>query len=70
MGSSIVTERYRLTRWVDRRSPADEIAVELYDLDASGEAQNLADDPRHAAARRALADRLAAGWRGEQRPRL
>ena len=60
MGYSIVTETHRLTRWVDRASPDQEIAVELYDHRADPhETRNVASDPAHAKERSELLTRLA-----------
>jgi iduronate 2-sulfatase len=64
MGYSVVTETHRLTRWVDRRDPAHEIALELYDHEKDpGEARNVAADPAYAKVRTELIALLAEGIR-------
>lgn len=65
MGYSLATDRYRFTRWVERKNPSNVIAFELYDHETDpGENVNVASDSRYkeaVAELSALADR---GWQG------
>lgn len=65
MGYSMRTDRYRFTRWVERKDPKKVVAVELYDHETDpAENVNVAGDAQFAKAvaeLNALADR---GWRG------
>ncbi|HEX4150518.1 MAG TPA: sulfatase [Pirellulales bacterium] len=63
MGYSMRTDRYRFTRWVDRRDHAKLDAVELYDEQADPqENDNIAGDPRHAELVAQLTQQWLAGW--------
>jgi arylsulfatase A-like enzyme len=65
MGYSMRTERYRYTRWVDRKDPARVDSVELYDHQSDPrENVNLAGNPAHAALLKQLEAQAAGGWRG------
>ena len=65
MGYAMHTDRYRLTRWVQRSDPEQVDAVELYDLqDDPDEYRNVADDPARAETLKALTEQWKAGWRG------
>jgi arylsulfatase A-like enzyme len=64
MGYSLRTDRYRLTRWVDRKNPDKLMAIELYDHQTDpSENQNVANDPAQAETIKQLSGQLAAGWR-------
>ncbi len=59
MGYSMRTDRYRLTRWVERDDPEKAVAVELYDhRNDPGENVNVAADPANAALVEQLTARL------------
>lgn len=63
MGYSIVTERYRLTRWLTREASPAQVALELYDRETdAGETHNAAGEPRYLSIQAELTARLAAGW--------
>jgi arylsulfatase A-like enzyme/6-phosphogluconolactonase (cycloisomerase 2 family) len=65
MGYSIRTDRYRLTRWIDRDDPEKVLAIELYDHQTDpAENENVANNPANAAVVKELTERLQAGWRG------
>jgi arylsulfatase A-like enzyme len=65
MGYSLRTERYRLTRWVDRKDPDKLMAVELYDhQNDPAENQNIVANPAQAETLKQLTEQLAAGWKG------
>lgn len=57
MGRSIRTPNWRYTEWSDLMGKL--VGTELYE---ASEAQNLANDPRHAALVKELAGQLKAGW--------
>lgn len=57
MGRSIRTPDWRYTEWSDLKGKL--VGTELYE---AGEAQNLANDPQHAALVKELAGQLKAGW--------
>jgi hypothetical protein len=60
MGYTMRTDRYRFTKWVDRKDPAKVAAVELYDHQKDPqENTNIAADP---AASKVVA-KLDAQWR-------
>ena len=64
MGYTMRTDRYRLTRWVRLDDPSHVEAVELYDHQADpDENRNVAEDPAHAEALKALTAQAEAGWR-------
>ena len=68
MGYSMRTDRYRLTRWVERDDPSKTAAVELYDHQTDPrEDQNIAGRPEHATLVKELTAKLDAGWK-EARP--
>ncbi|MEZ0386898.1 MAG: sulfatase, partial [Verrucomicrobium sp.] len=65
MGYSMRTDRYRLTRWVDRNNPTQVTAVELYDHQTDPQENiNIAADPRHADLVKQLTTQWEKGWRG------
>ena len=69
MGYSIVTERFRLTRWVDRATLEREVAVELYDHSKDpAEMQNVANVPAYAAVVKRLKQELLRGWKAVPQP--
>lgn len=65
MGYTMRTDRYRLTRWVDRKDHSKVDAVELYDekLDPQ-ENVNVADDPKNAKVLAELTEMWMKGWQG------
>lgn len=64
MGYTMRTDRYRLTRWLRRDDPSHVEAVELYDHQADpDENRNVAEDPAHADALKALTVQAESGWR-------
>jgi arylsulfatase A-like enzyme len=68
MGSSMVTRRYHYVEWYPwddaTKTAGDQVAVELYDLDADPEENiNLAARPDRAATIRDLSAKLEAGWK-------
>lgn len=65
MGYSMRTDRYRLTRWVERQNPSKVTAVELYDhQNDPQENTNLAADPKLAEVLAQLTTQWEKGWRG------
>ena len=69
MGYSMRTDRYRLTRWVDRDNHEKVDAVELYDHHTDPqENQNVAADPAHSETLKQLTQQLLVGWRGAKPP--
>ena len=65
MGYSLTDGRYRLTRWVDRKTPTEVVAAELYDHHYDpAENENVAADPRNADAVKRLTALAERGWRG------
>jgi len=65
MGYSMRTDRYRLTRWVERGNPTNVDAVELYYHQADPqENENVAGQPANAALLRELTAQALRGWRG------
>lgn len=65
MGYSMRTDRYRYTRWVERKSPDKVVAVELYDHTSDPqENQNVAGQAKYAEAEKQLAAQWQAGWKG------
>lgn len=63
MGYSMRTDRYRLTRWVDRKNITDIKAVELYDYETDPLAtKNLAADSGYSAIVASLLQQSEAGW--------
>jgi arylsulfatase A-like enzyme len=68
MGYSMRTDRYRLTRWVLRKDPNQQVAVELYDHQTDPqENQNIASDPANAELLARLIETSRRGWRAAQR---
>ena len=64
MGYSMRTDRYRFTRWVDRRDHTKLEAVELYDhQNDPQENVNIAADPRNAALLADLTSQWYTNWR-------
>jgi len=64
MGYSMRTDRYRYTRWVDRKNHAEVAAEELYDHKSDPqENENIANDPRNKELVKKLAEQWAAGWK-------
>jgi arylsulfatase A-like enzyme len=64
MGRSMRTDRYRFTRWHDRKAAGTTRAVELYDLQHDPvELENIAGRPENAALVTRLTAQLDAGWR-------
>ncbi len=64
MGYTMRTDRYRFTRWVDRKGPAKVRATELYDhQNDPKENVNLAARPEHAALVNRLSAELEQRWR-------
>jgi arylsulfatase A-like enzyme len=65
MGYTMRTERYRLTRWVNRADHTKVAAVELYDHQTDPqENTNVANDPAHKALVEKLTAQWLAGWQG------
>jgi arylsulfatase A-like enzyme len=65
MGYSMRTQRYRFTRWQERKQPQNTVAIELYDhLHDPDENTNLAGEPAHQAVVEQLTRQFLAGWRG------
>jgi arylsulfatase A-like enzyme len=65
MGYSLRTDRYRYTRWVERKPPNKVVAVELYDHERDPqENQNLAGQEKYAATEQQLQEQWSAGWQG------
>ena len=65
MGYSMRTDRYRLTRWVQRNDPSMVDAVELYDHQVDPQENvNLAREPQYADLVSRLTEQWRAGWRG------
>jgi len=64
MGYSLRTDRWRYTRWVDRKDPSKVDAVELYDHSVDpAENTNVAADPKNAEVLKQLAEQWSRGWR-------
>ena len=64
MGRSMRTDRYRFTRWENRRGTKEPLAVELYDHQNDPEENdNLAVQPEHAALVESLGAELDRHWR-------
>ena len=65
MGYSMRTDRYRLTRWVERGDHTKVDAVELYDHQSDPEEnKNIANHPGNKALLEKLTAQWEAGWRG------
>ena len=65
MGYTMRTDRFRLTRWVDRRDHSRLDAVELYDHESDPQENvNVAGDPQYASKLEELTAQWEAGWRG------
>ncbi|HWA99872.1 MAG TPA: sulfatase [Pirellulales bacterium] len=65
MGYSMRTDRYRLTRWVEREQPSEVFAVELYDEQTDPQENvNIAADPQQAQILAQLTEQWHRGWRG------
>jgi iduronate 2-sulfatase len=59
------TDRYRLTRWVDRMNSTDVAAVELYDHQSDPqENTNIANRPENASLLKQLTEQWERGWQG------
>jgi arylsulfatase A-like enzyme len=64
MGTSMRTDRYRLTVWHRRNAPEKVVATELYDHTKDpAENANVAGEPAYADTVAVLRKRLRAGWR-------
>jgi len=64
MGYSMRTDRYRYTRWCDRKDPEKVAAMELYDHEKDpGETVNVVGNPEYADIAKKLESQLDAGWR-------
>lgn len=64
MGYSLRTDRYRFTRWQERKDPGKVVALELYDHKVDpAENVNLAGDPARAGLIEELTEKLAGGWK-------
>lgn len=67
MGTSMRTDVYRLTRWVDRET-GELLSTELYDHTGDApELENLAEDPQSGDVRRRLEERFDEEYRKEHR---
>lgn len=65
MGYSMRTDRYRLTRWVNRDDHTKVASVELYDHSKDPlENENIAEDPTSEEILTTLTAQWTAGWRG------
>jgi arylsulfatase A-like enzyme len=70
MGYSMRTDRWRLTRWVDRKNPDNVAAVELYDeIGDPMENANVAGEPANATILKQLTDQARRGWQESAPPR-
>jgi arylsulfatase A-like enzyme len=68
MGYTMRTDRYRLTRWVDRKDHTKADAVELYDHQTDPqENTNIVNNARNKALVEKLTLQWEAGWRGAVR---
>lgn len=68
MGYSMRTDRYRLTRWVERNDHTKLDAVELYDHHVDPQENlNIAGEPGNKALVKKLTAQSEAGWRGALR---
>ncbi|MBX3450855.1 MAG: sulfatase [Planctomycetaceae bacterium] len=69
MGYSLRTDKFRYTRWVERRDPSKVVAEELYDEQTDpAENENIAEKDEFAKTLATLREQMDAGWRGA-RPR-
>jgi arylsulfatase A-like enzyme len=69
MGYSLRTDKFRYTRWVERRDPSKVVAEELYDEQADPEEnENIVDKDEFAKTLATLREQMDAGWQGA-RPR-
>ncbi|MGC1275690.1 MAG: sulfatase [Planctomycetaceae bacterium] len=65
MGYSLKTDRYRFTRWVDRKNPKKVVALELYDHETDpAENVNVAGEAKYADAVEELSALADGGWKG------
>jgi len=65
MGYSMRTDRYRLTRWVDRKNSTNVAAEELYDHQSDPqENTNIANRPENASLLKQLTEQWERGWQG------
>lgn len=65
MGYSLKTDRYRFTRWVERRNPENVVALELYDHETDpAETVNVAEEATYAEAVGELSALADQGWKG------
>lgn len=70
MGYSMRTDRYRLTRWVNKKDKTKIDAVELYDHQTDPqENTNIANDPDNAALVAELTGQWLKGWQGAKPPK-
>ena len=70
MGYSMRTDRYRFTRWENRKNPEDVVAIELYDhAKDPDENVNIANDPANADLVRELTQQYLEGWKGALPPK-
>ncbi len=67
MGYSMRTDRYRFTRWVERKDHSKLDAVELYDHQTDPmETVNIANDPKNAKLVADLTEQWTKGWQAAQ----
>lgn len=67
MGYSMRTDRYRFTRWVNRKDHSQVDAVELYDHQKDPmETVNIAIDPKNAKLVETLTEQWTKGWKAAQ----
>ncbi len=67
MGYTMRTDRYRLTRWVEKRDHSKVDAVELYDHKTDPmETVNIANDPKNAKLVAELTEQWKKGWQAAQ----
>ena len=70
MGYAMRTERYRFTRWVNRKDHSKVDAVELYDHQTDPQENvNIANDPKNAALMAKLTEQWLKGWQGAKAAR-
>lgn len=68
MGYSMRTDRYRFTRWVNRKDHTKVDAMELYDHQSDPqEDTNIANNPENKELVEKLTVQWEAGWRGVAR---
>lgn len=65
MGYSMRTDRYRFTRWENRKDPKEVVAIELYDhVKDPAENVNIANDSANEELVKRLTRQYLKGWRG------